>query len=182
MHDAFVPFSVLLLTCAAAFAQQGAEPPGAVPLPDRLAEATARATVHNKRVLLVLDARGEDLTARLQRTRSIARQLRYEFETVTAGKDEVPALAKQLQLPGDRSGIAVLHASGTLLSWIAATTFVSKAGGDAGSVPEIDGDTLLALLEPLFCAKANAEKKLADALVLAKKTGRNVFVRFDAPW
>ncbi|HEB52653.1 MAG TPA: hypothetical protein ENI87_05310 [bacterium] len=172
MNDRRSLLPLALLFGAGAVAQDAM--PAKIDARSELAKASARAKVHNKRVLVVLDTDGRRLADRLQHTGSVARPLLYEFETVAVAKDEAAAIAVHMHLPADRAGLAVLAADGGLRAWLAAETF---AVGD-----RIDGKRLLQMLEPHFCAPVDAEQKLADALRAAKKSGRNVFVRFDAPW
>jgi hypothetical protein len=47
---------------------------------------------------------------------------------------------------------------------------------------ELRSKQLIAKLTPMFCKPLDADQKLAAALADAKKTGRAVFIRFDAPW
>ena len=66
----------LLLATGVALAQKKV-----APAPD-LAKAQARALIHNKRVLVVLSAAGEDFAKDLKGNRAVSRKLLYEFETV----------------------------------------------------------------------------------------------------
>jgi len=150
----------LLLFSGVTFAQKQKAPPA----PD-LAKAQARAEMHNKRVLVLLNPADEDLAAALKRNRSLSRKLRYEFETVSfRGADAL----KKWRWQSDASGAVVLAADGKELG-----RFTHE---------QLVGDKALPLLEPLFCKPVDAKEKLAAAMVEAKKTGRNIFIRFDAPW
>ena len=150
----------LLFATGVAFAQQKQ----AAPAPD-LAKVQARALMHNKRVLVVLSVEDDDYLTQLKRNREISRKLLYEFETVAYAGN---AAAKKRQWRGDGNGVIVLDAAGKEL-----------ARFDAA---DLEGKAALAKLQPLFCEPVDAEQKLAAALVEAKKSGRNVLVRFDAPW
>ena len=130
-----------------------------------LKKAHARATMHNKRVLVVLSAKGDDQLKALKGNRALSRKLRYEFETVSR---PVAFAATSWKWQGEGSGAIAFDASGKELGRFQAA--------------DLQGKDALKKLEPLFCKPVDADKKLADALVVAKKTGRNVFIRFDAPW
>jgi len=156
--------SLLPLTLLFVTGVMSAQAKKAAPAPD-LAKAQARAKMHNKRVLVVLNAAGEDFAAALKRNRTLSRKLRYEFETVAfTGADA----AKKWRWQQEGSGVVVLAANGKELARF------SKA--------ELLPDKAMSVLEPLFCTPVDADKKLSAALVEAKKTGRKIFIRFDAPW
>ena len=150
----------LLLATEVALAQ--VKQPAATP---DLPKVQARAAMHNKRVVVVLRAADDDYLTQLKRNASISRKLSYEFETaVYAGE----AGAKQWHWQTRDSGVVVLDAAGKEMARFSAA--------------ELEGKEALAKLEPLFCKPVDAEQKLAMALVEAKQTGRNILVRFDAPW
>lgn len=153
-----LPLSLLFATGVAAQAKK------ATPVAD-LNKAQARAKMHNKRVLVVLSQEGEDLARDLKRNRSLSRKLLYEFETVAyTGKEAM----KKWRWEKECSGAIVLDATGKERA-----RFVADALGT---------DAALGLLEPHFCKPVSADKKLAAAMADARKTGRNIFIRFDAPW
>jgi len=155
-----------LLALAAPMQAQGDAPEPAQKVPAALKKARARATVHNKRVLVVLAEEGMDLATMLKRDRSISRKLLYEFETVPLGADVWPLLP--------RPALVVQDASGKVMAKLAADAFLVEG--------KVNGKALLAAVEPHFCKPVDAQKKLDDARALAKKTGRNILIRFDAPW
>lgn len=170
-----VPIVALLLG-AGAKAQAATTKP-ASPTSAELAKALAKATVHNQRVLAIFAADDRDLHAELKKDRTVSRTVLYEFETVTLKGDAAHELAVQWKLPDvlqQRPALAVLDHTGKLLAGILPTQFL----GDG----KLDGGKLLPLLQPHFCPPVDAEQKLAKSLAEAKKSGRNVFVRFDAPW
>mgnify|MGYP006979699985 FL=1 len=156
---ALLPLALLFVT-----AMTTAQAKKAPPAPD-LAKAQARALMHNKRVLVVLNAAGEDFGATLKGDRSLSRKLRYEFETVAFTGAEA---AKKWRWQQAASGAIVLAASGKELARF--------------TQDELQADKALAALEPLFCKPVDANKKLHAAMAAAKKTGRKIFIRFDAPW
>ena len=144
----------------------GAQQDPPAPPPPALAKARARATVHNKRVLVALPAPGQDLAAMIRRERKLSRTVRYEFEVVQGTAD--------MFWPLQRPALLVQDASGRILSHLQAADFLAEG--------ELLGSQLLQRLEPHFCPPADAEEKLAAAMAVAKKTGRNILIRFDAPW
>lgn len=156
--------SLLPLTLLIATGVASAQAKKVAAVPD-LAKAQARAMMHNKRVLVVLSAEGEDFAETLKSNRALSRKLLYEFETVafTGAK-----AAKKWDWQHDGSGALVLAAGGAELARFSAADLAAKKA--------------LAALEPHFCKPVDADKKLAAAMVEAKKTGRNIFIRFDAPW
>lgn len=170
-----VPVVALLLGVGAA-AQDAAATP-ASPASPELAKALAKATMHNQRVLAIFAADDRDLQAELKKDKAMSRPLLYEFETVTLKGDTAHQLAVQWKLPDalqQRPSLAVLDHTGKVLTGILPTQFLADG--------KLDGGKLLTLLQPHFCPPVDAETKLAKSLAEAKKSGRNVFVRFDAPW
>lgn len=155
--------SLLPLTLLFATGVAGAQGKKAV-APD-LGKAQARALMHNKRVLVVLNADGDDFAKTLKGNRALSRKLLYEFETVSFTGAKAAA-RWDWQLEG--SGALVLAADGHELARFPAAA--------------LSADKALAALEPFFCKPVDADKKLAAAMVEAKKSGRNIFIRFDAPW
>ena len=142
-----------------------------------LTRALAKATVHNQRVLVVLNEDGKDLAAARKKDKTLSDSLRNEFETVQLSGKEADAMAVQWKLPAalkEKPALAVLAADGKLLARLPREEFVAEGG--------IDVEKLLARLTPHFCESVDAEQKLAAAIAVAKKDGRAVFVRFDAPW
>jgi hypothetical protein len=156
--------SLLPLTLLFATGVASAQAKKVAPVPD-LAKAQARAMMHNKRVLVVLSAEGEDFAKTLKSNRALSRKLLYEFETVAYAGAKA---AKKWHWQHDGSGALVLAANGDELARFPAAELTAKKA--------------LASLEPHFCKPVDANKKLAAAMVDAKKTGRNIFIRFDAPW
>lgn len=167
-------FLVPLVLLAAPFAvAQEAEKEQAAPksVPAELQKALANAEMHNKRVLVIGCAEGVDLQASLKRAPKLSRKILYEFEVVQfAGGRE----SSQWTLEDGGAALTLLAADGKQLQQLAAE--------DYGVGSDVRADELLARWQPHFCAPVDAQKKLDDAFALAKKTGRNVFVRFDAPW
>lgn len=162
---------------AALLANLGRAQDDAVPAwqpPAELHKAQARAQVHNKRVLAVFAAADQDLAATLKKDRALSRKLLYEFETVPLTGAAAESCAQRWQLDEARPALVVLAADGELRAKLAPADFTK---GDA-----IASDALLAKLEPHFCAPRDAEAKLAAGIREAEKSGRHVFVRFDAPW
>jgi hypothetical protein len=154
-----LPLTLLLATGMATTQEKEAD------LSVDMKKAHARAAMHNKRVLVALSAKGEDQLKALKGNRALSRKLRYEFEAVSSPVSSAAALWKW---QGEGGGAIVFDASGKELARFQAA--------------DLQGKDALKKLEPLFCKPVDADKKLADALVVAKKTGRNVFIRFDAPW
>lgn len=158
----FLPLVALLATGVAS--SQSPAKKASKPQPG-LEKTLARAEMHNKRVLLVVNADGEDFGLALKRNRSVSRKLLYEFETTAFPQ----AVAKEKWAwQADGSGVIVLDASGKEIKRFAAA--------------DLAGDAALTNFEPLFCKPVDANQKLADAMADAKKTGRKILVRFDAPW
>ena len=149
----------LLFATGVAFAQKKA-----APAPD-LTKTQARALMHNKRVLVVLSADGEDFAKDLKRNRALSRKLLYEFETIAFTG---AAAAKKWQWQGAGSGVVVTDAVGKELGRF--------------TEGELAGKAALTKLEPLFSKPVSADKKLAAAMAEAKKSGRKILIRFDAPW
>ncbi len=146
-------------------------------LPPELTKALAKATVHNQRVLAIFAAEGRDLHAEMKKDKALSRPLLYEFETVTLQGDTAHQLAVQWKLPDvlqQRPAVAVLDQTGKLLTSMLPDQFLADG--------KLDGKKLLERLQPHFCPPVDAEQKLAAAIAEAKKSGRSVFVRFDAPW
>ena len=131
-----------------------------------LRKARARAAVHNKRVLVVLPNSDVDIADLLRRDRAVARKFRYEFEVYSGGAKLYPSVK--------RPALLVEDAGGERLTSVAAASYLADG--------KLRGEDLLAAVEPYFCAPADAERKLAAAMATAKKTGRNILIRFDAPW
>lgn len=142
--------------------------------PVALQKAMAKATVHNKRVLAVFAQPGEDLAGALQKDRALSRKLLYEFETVALAGADAASAAKQWQLDDPRPALVVLAADGAVREKLSPADILAEG--------KLAGAALLKRLEPQFCPPVDAEQKLAAGLAAGKKSGRNVFVRFDAPW
>jgi hypothetical protein len=172
-----VPALALLLTgvvsAQGADAKKGPAPPSS-PV---LTKALAKATVHNQRVLAVLAEDGSDFAAALKKDRTLVHAMLYEFEVVQLTGEAATTAAVYWKMPdalNEKPALAVLDADGKVLARLPRREVLSD-----GSVT---GEALLARLQPLFCAPADAEAKLAAGLAEGKKSGRAVFVRFDAPW
>ena len=73
-----------------------------------------------------------------------------------------------------KPALAVLDAEGKVLASLVCSDFMTDG--------KIASENLLAKLKPHYCAPVDAEQKLAAGLEEGRKTGRAVFVRFDAPW
>jgi hypothetical protein len=165
---------VLLSLVAGASAQDEKAKPAP---PPELTKALAKATTHNQQVLAIFASEDRDLRAELQKDKAVSRPVLYEFETVTLKGDAAHALAVEWKLPNalhDRPTLAVLDHAGKVLASIAPAQFLADG--------KLDGGKLLPLLQPHFCPPVDAETKLASSLAAAKQSGRNVLVRFDAPW
>ncbi|MCA8974403.1 MAG: hypothetical protein KDC98_06760 [Planctomycetes bacterium] len=175
MQRAIVPTLALSLLTALA-AQDESPPPKTDPL-QTLAAALARAKVHNKRVLACFVEQGQDLALQCRRSKALGRPLLYEFEVVQFEGVDADAMATELKFDDafkQRPALMVLAADRTrLLRQTAADLLVDG---------ELQAQRLLEQLKPQYCPPVDAEQKLTAALVEAKKTGRNVFIRFDAPW
>jgi hypothetical protein len=142
--------------------------------PAAVERAAARAAMHNKRVLAVFAAPGDDLLAALKKDKALSRPLLYEFECVALTGDDAVSCGKHWRLGDERPAVAVLDAKLSLRSTLGKEDLL--ADGKLAAAPLLDA------LKPHFCAPVDAEEKLTNALTAAKKTGRFVFVRFDAPW
>ena len=164
MTRRLMTFPVLFALAAGLCAQ--AEEAAARKVPAELAKARSRAAVHNKRVLVVLPEPGQDLAALIKKDRSVSRTFLYEFETVQLTGDALPKVERPAMIVQDHVGKTLAKLDVTAL-----------LDGE-----KFDGKQLLAAVKPHFCAPVDAEQKLADARKLAKKTGRNILIRFDAPW
>ncbi|HEX5054158.1 MAG TPA: hypothetical protein VFZ65_20435 [Planctomycetota bacterium] len=170
--------STLSLVLAGGLAAQAPERPKAEPAIDAAwTKALAKAKVHNQRVLALLVDDDADLAASLKKDGVLSHPLLYEFETVQWKGKQADALAVQWGFADAvqrKPALAVFDAQGKALAkWLPADF---TADGKVLSQPLLDK------LTPLFCAPVDAEKKLADGIAEAAKSGRAVFVRFDAPW
>jgi hypothetical protein len=170
--------STLLLAVPTRSQEQDAPPE---PLrKDLLAEPLTRAKVHNKRIAVLFgkDAGAdEELALVIRRNRNLARMIRYEYVDLRVRSATEAKLAERLGLADhleDRIAMAILDADGKVLA--------RNGWADLSREDELDDKRLLAALEPHKCAPLDARAKLKSALAEASKTGRNVFVRFDAPW
>ncbi|MFO1077479.1 MAG: hypothetical protein U1E73_07110 [Planctomycetota bacterium] len=171
-----------LLAVSAVLAQEPADDAKKAPAPKPdpqavLAKAFAKAKVHNKRVLGVLAPAGFDVAGMLQKVRKLSRPIMYEFEVAQFQGNDADGMATKWQFADavqKKPALCVLDADGKVLAREVVADLVQN-----GSV---DADPLLAKLRPHFCEPVDAEAKLKSALAEAKKTGRAVFVRFDAPW
>lgn len=149
-------------------AKASAEPP----IRPELQKALSRAQTHNTRVLTLLVDEGVDLAKTYKQSRVLSRTLLYEFEVAQFGGKVAHELSVQwkfqdalLQLPA----AVVFDASGKELARLASDALQDEA-------------KLAETLKEHFAPPVDAETKLDAALGVAKKTGRNVFIRFDAPW
>ena len=142
-----------------------------------VAQATAKAKVHNKHVLAVFSPGDFDPLVAMKRARELSRPLMYEFEVVALAGADADALAVAWKFPDAmqaRPALCVLDAEGKVLA--------REVVADLFEDDKAKGAPLLERLKPQFCAPVDAEAKLKSAQVEAKKSGRAVFVRFDAPW
>ena len=142
-----------------------------------LQKAMAHADMHNKRVLALLVAEGEDLAGAWKKNRAISRTLLYEFEIVQLIGKEADAWALKFDFADavqKKPALVVLDTESKVLARMPSTELVTDGKDNA--------EAFLAKLKPYHAKPVDAEKKLAAALVEAKKTGRSVFIRFDAPW
>ena len=142
-----------------------------------LQKATAKAKVHNQRVLAILTDTDHDLAASLKKDRTLSRPLLYEFETVQLTGEAAAAMAVQHEMPQalkEKPALLVLDADGKLRAKLAHDSFLPDG--------KLAGKQLLELLRPHFAPPVDAEQKLAAALAQGKQDGRALFIRFDAPW
>jgi len=142
-----------------------------------LTKALNRADVHNKRMLVLLVEEGEDLAGAWKKNRAISRTLMYEFEIVQFSGKEADAWASMLDFEAalqKKPALVVLDANSTVLARIPSAALVTDGPANA--------EAFLAKLKPYLAEPVDADEKLAAALVEAKESGRNVFIRFDAPW
>ena len=162
-------FAALFAIIGAATAQEPAgdgREAAEVVAPTALQKARRRAAVHNKRVLVALPAPGQDLAALVLRDSAVSRTFRYEFEVVTGGAERYASLP--------RPALVIEDAAGKQLATFASDTFLADG--------KLRGARLLAAAKPHFCAPVDAQEKLQAAMATAKKTGKNILIRFDAPW
>jgi hypothetical protein len=177
MHRAlFVPALALLLPTIGA--QEAVEAKAPAPAaPAVLTKAFAKAKVHNQRVLAILTEDGNDLAAAWQKDKTLHKPLQYEFELVQFTGKQADTMAVEWKLPAavhEKPALVVLAADGKVLERLPQKEFFAEGAVDAAK--------LLGKLKPLCCEPVDAEQELAAGIALAKKTGRAVFVRFDAPW
>lgn len=147
------------------------------PTSPELQKATAKAKVHNQRVLAILTDQSTDLAAVLKKDRTLSRTLQYEFETVQLVGAMADAMAVAHKMPEalqDKPALLVFDADGKVLTKLARDSFRPEGKLAAGP--------LLELLKPHFAPPVDAEQKLAAALATGKLDGRALFIRFDAPW
>ena len=168
-------FLALALVLAGSTAAQTPEPK--TPASPELQKAAAKAKVHNKRVLAILTETGQDFAAALKKDKTASRPVLYEFETVQFAGEQAHALAVQWKMPDalqTKPALAVLDTDGKVLASLQRDDFMADG--------KIASESLLAKLKPHYCPPVDAEQKLAAGLNEGKKSGRAVFVRFDAPW
>ena len=131
----------------------------------RLAKATESAAKENKRVLLIEgsleSAQGKALRAILERDRKLSRTILYEYERLAH-----PAKG-ELQL-------RILDSKGKQVA--------AKPAGVFDQDGAIDKKQLDSWLQKNKAKPLHARKVLADALALAKKHDKKVFVHLGAPW
>ena len=125
------------------------------------------------RVLAVLAPEGEDVVTAWKRSKDLGRLLMYEYELV--------------QLTGTAADtFATRHGFAAAVQHKPAAIVLDQGGSALAqllpSLVTAEPATFAAALKGFSCAPVDAEAKLAAALADAKETGRNVFVRFDAPW
>ncbi|MFK7739739.1 MAG: hypothetical protein AB8H80_05400 [Planctomycetota bacterium] len=174
--------SLLLLAPLVGAQQEGEQvPPKAntapiatSPTDSLLAAAKTRAAVHNKRVLVIGCPAGVDLLATLKKVRAVSRGLQYEFEAVQIVADAGGEMAKKWLADDGTAALTILTNDGKELGRMSAATFVE--GGT------VRAEELMAAWKPHFCPPVDAQQKLTDAMAAAKKSGRKILVRFDAPW
>ena len=180
------PAKVLRLVPAPATAAQpaaGAQDKRA-PIYDEAADANelvAAALVcakrDNKRVLLMYGGNWCGWCYKLDETLTkdpkVRRKMMYEYELV--------------QLTGTAADtFATRHGFAAAVQHKPAAIVLDQGGSALAqllpSLVTAEPATFAAALKGFSCAPVDAEAKLAAALADAKETGRNVFVRFDAPW
>jgi len=170
---------ILAATLAAQEKPARTEPKPADPVSSQFAATLAKARTHNKRVLAVFAPKEKAATTAIAAARKGNAELNhlvlYEFEVACFDASAVD-LATRIGIAGELAHppvIAVLDADGKHLA-----TLPRELWSDEG----LDATALLETLTKQTAPPADAAKKLEDGIALAKKTGRNVFVRFDAPW
>ena len=139
-----------------------------------LGKAVAKAQMHNKNVLVLFPADGQDLGAVLKKDKALSRPLLYEVEIAALSGAKAGNAASCWGAGDERPAAVMPSKTGSVL--------VRLQSADLLSDGKVAGAELLKKLAPQWAKPVDADQKLAAALTEAKKTGRNVFVRFDAPW
>lgn len=160
------PFSLTALIALASVAPGQAPEPREPQTPAALAKARLRAAVHNKRVLIVLQQDGQDLASMIRRDRVVSRAFKYEFEVVVLASGQYESHRRPSLLLEDAQGKRLLK--------LAEPSFFADE--------KLRSKELLSAVTPYFCEPVDAQKKLAAAMSMAKKAGKNILIRFDAPW
>lgn len=141
---------------------------------DALALARAKAKHENQRVLLLLTGSGSAAEAGLLQAladyRALGKSLRYEYQLAALPSDSLAgsALRKTLRLdPKAIPALAILDTNDTPLASLHGDLSTSR---------------VRAFLEKHAAPPVDAKRTLADALGVARLTGRKVFVYLSAPW
>ncbi|MBI1850280.1 MAG: thioredoxin family protein [Planctomycetes bacterium] len=141
-----------------------------------IANAIARATKENQRVLVVWQADWsstlKEVGALLKSNKEIARKILYEYQVVTIDIDK-ENLAHRNIAQGESASVSVVDTNGETLASFGPT--VSASG-------PIDPQPILAFLTKWQREPLDAKQVLANALAAAKESDKRVFLHFGAPW
>lgn len=168
------------MLCAVALAAAAALAPAQEKSHDALALPREKAKAENQRVLLYLtkgkSAAGEALDRALGNYRALGKFVKYEYQLTALPAASLPGRALhsklalgELRLPA----LVVLDTKDKVLGTLSAAQMV-----DEGPVV----DRVKKFLEEYKCEPVHARKTIANALTVAKKTKRQVFVYLSAPW
>ena len=141
---------------------------------DALATARAKATAQNQRILLLLTGDGSDteqaLVKALGSYRALGKLLKWEYQLASVPDDSLAgaALRERLQL-GDAAApvVAALDTSERVLGTL--------HGAD------LDTANVESFMKKHAAKPVDARKTLADAIGVARRTDRRVFVYLSAP-
>jgi hypothetical protein len=154
-------------------------------LETRIAEASAKATAENRRVLVAwgsnADKASQSLIELAARNSEVSRKLLYEYLVVRADPAGNEALAAKLGADvkaGSLPRLTVLDAGGRVLANEAAASFKSATPGPFAFDPK----PVVEFLAKNQAPYPNAETLLAGALSRSKKDQKALFLWFSAPW
>ena len=168
------------LVCAVVLATVAAIAP-AQKSHDALAQARSKAKAENQRVLLLL--RGGDKTidagleAAIANYRQLGKLIKYEYQLAAQPAASLAATQLREKLKLDPLALPTLVALDTddgVLGVLPAKAMVSEGGFGVGKVR--------GFLEQHVCTPLDANKVLAEGVLEAKKSKRQVFVYLSAPW